>query len=48
MLGDILLIQDKHKAAGEQIIDEILKRKKSKEVTLGSKVVISKALNLTK
>ncbi len=30
MLGDILLIQEKHKKAGEQIIEEILKRKKDK------------------
>lgn len=30
MLGDILLIQDKHKAAGEIIIDKILKNKKDK------------------
>lgn len=30
MLGDILLIQDKHKNAGEQIIQEILKQNKKK------------------
>lgn len=30
MLGDILLIQDKHKAAGEIIIDKILKNRKDK------------------
>ena len=30
MLGDILLIQDKHKTAGEQIIEAILKRKTDK------------------
>lgn len=30
MLGDILLIQEKHKKAGEQIIEEILTRKKDK------------------
>ncbi len=30
MLGDILLIQDKHHKAGEAIISEILKRKKDK------------------
>lgn len=32
MLGDILLIQDKHKNAGQQVVDEILKRKKNKFV----------------
>jgi len=30
MLGDILLIQDKHKKAGEAIIERILKQKKKK------------------
>lgn len=30
MLGDILLIQDKHKKAGEEIIQRILKQKKDK------------------
>jgi uridine kinase len=30
MLGDILLIQDKHKSAGEQILNEILKQNKKK------------------
>jgi len=30
MLGDILLIQEKHKKAGTQIIEEILKQKKNK------------------
>ncbi|MFU8842399.1 MAG: hypothetical protein ACNA7V_01180 [Bacteroidales bacterium] len=30
MLGDILLIQDKHKAAGEIIIEKILKNRKDK------------------
>ena len=30
MLGDILLIQDKHKSAGKQLIEEILKHKKDK------------------
>ncbi len=28
MLGDVLLIEDKHRKAGEKIIEEILKRKK--------------------
>jgi len=30
MLGDVLLIEDKHRKAGEQIIEEILKRKKDR------------------
>ncbi len=30
MLGDVLLIQDKHKKAGEDIIQRILKQKKDK------------------
>ena len=30
MLGDILLIQDKHKKAGEEIIVRILNQKKDK------------------
>ncbi|MEI6694568.1 MAG: uridine kinase [Bacteroidota bacterium] len=30
MLGDILLIEEKHRIAGEEIIQEILKRKKAK------------------
>jgi uridine kinase len=30
MLGDILLIEDKHRLAGEQIIREVLERKKDK------------------
>ncbi len=30
MLGDILLIQEKHKNAGDQVIEEILKKKKDK------------------
>ena len=32
MLGDVLLIQDKHKKAGEIIIDRILKQKKDKMI----------------
>lgn len=32
MLGDILLIQEKHKNAGEQIIQEILKQNKKKYI----------------
>ena len=32
MLGDILLIQDKHKKAGEAIIERILKQKKEKYI----------------
>ena len=30
MLGDVLLIAEKHRLAGEQIIDEILKKKKAR------------------
>lgn len=33
MLGDILLIEDKHRKAGEAIIQKILERKKDKFIT---------------